>query len=173
MLLWQTHPSSLHYFPHPRAALFYLTDSHLFPTSFRHISFVHIENDIPFQWLPCSLRYHHSTSVRHPVTTTHHAPITTFTRFSSHRVLLREPRMSEHYLCLLLRWQATMDSTAKPPTESGQCAVCWDHLRSRKNGTLHKHGHDGAKGSCSPGYYKSPAANSQQPNSTLWMRLFQ
>ena len=58
-----------------------------------------------------------------------------------------------------------MDSTVKPPKETGKCAVCWDSFKiQKKDGTLHKHGRGGAKGACCPGSYRPPAAISQQPN---------
>ena len=50
-----------------------------------------------------------------------------------------------------------MDSSTKVPKDVGQCSACWGSFKiQKKDGALHKHGHDGAKDSCSPGSYKVP-----------------
>ena len=60
-----------------------------------------------------------------------------------------------------------MESTVKRPRKTGQSAVCWGSFKIQKKiGTLHKHGHGGAKGSCCPGSSKPSACNSQQSNTS-------
>ena len=65
-----------------------------------------------------------------------------------------------------------MDSTVKSPKKAGQCTICWGSFKiHKKDGTLHKHGHGGAKGSCCPGSYKPPTGNSEQPNASSTQTL--
>ena len=52
-----------------------------------------------------------------------------------------------------------MKKTLKPAKDTGTCPICWgDDKIQKKDGTLHKHGHDGLNGGPCQGSHKMPSS---------------